>query len=130
MSELRILTTDAAFVDDLNGAGIEGMTAKYDPTMAYDSAEHLAEIVIGGIAAESIRLLREWIVERFKKTPPRQFTVVSGDNATNIISYVEHEKEPTPRKKPVATASNRKKPARRSKNIGAGTSATGKRKRQ
>ena len=41
MAELRILTTDQTFVDDLNAAGIGGVTAKYDPTIAYDSAEHL-----------------------------------------------------------------------------------------
>ena len=110
MAELRILTTDQTFVDDLNAAGIGGVTAKYDPTMAYDLAEHLLEIVIGGIAAELIRLLRERIVERFKKTPPKQFTIVnSGNNAVNIINYVDSDAKPAQRKKLTTTKKTKHK---------------------
>ncbi len=45
--ELKVFTTDAAFVDDINSAVIEGVRAAYRPTAAYDGAEHLFEIVLG-----------------------------------------------------------------------------------
>ena len=104
MSELRILITDETFVDDLNAAGIEGIYAEHDPTMAYDTVEHIYEIVVTGIAVKSFELFAQWLIDRLKKKPPEQFTIVnSGENAVNIINYISSEAKRAQRRKPPAT---------------------------
>ncbi len=111
MAELRVLTTDENFVGELNAAGIEGVRADYRPTMAYDSAEHIFEILITGLTLEAFKLFGKWVVQRFKKTPPKQFTIVGGDNSVNIINYIEGEtKRAQTRKQTPAKIAKRKKP--------------------
>ncbi len=112
MSELRVLTTDEGFVEDLNAAGIDGVRAEYRPTMAYDSAEHILEIVITGLTLKAFELFGQWIVQRFRKAPPSQFTIVnSGENAINIINYIDNEVKRAQRQKPTATRAVKRKKA-------------------
>lgn len=75
MLKLRVITTDEKFVEDLNSAGIEGVRASYRPTMAYDSAEHIFEIVVTAGTGAILKLVGEWTINRFKRNPPKEITI-------------------------------------------------------
>jgi len=103
MLELHVFTTDQEFVADLNAAGIDGVRAEYRPTMAYDSMEHLCEIVLMAATAEALRLAAAVIVDRLKKKPPTQMevdgkTVINGDNNVMLIvnNFIEHHDKDKP----------------------------------
>jgi len=91
MLELKVITTDQAFVDDLNSAGIKGVRADYRPTMAYDSAEHILEIVVTASTAAVLKLVGDWIIARFKtKSPTTQITInnqtiINGETVVTVI---------------------------------------------
>jgi hypothetical protein len=98
MLNIRILTTDQTLVPELNSSGIAGASAKYDPTMAYDSAERVCEIVISAIATGGLKLAGEWLVARWKKKPPSQISinnqvVNNAEHVTIIINNVVIEKK-------------------------------------
>lgn len=76
MFEISVDTMHQTFVENLNSAGIEGVRAKYRPTMAYDTAgEYFREIVIVAASAEAVRLLKEWLIWFIKREPPKEITV-------------------------------------------------------
>jgi hypothetical protein len=99
MLELRVFTTDETFVEDLNAAGIEGVRADYRPTMAYDSAEHVYEIVIGAASGAALKFAADWIMLRLKKQIPSQMVinncyVKNSENVTIIINnYVSTQNQ-------------------------------------
>ncbi len=64
--KIKIMTTDGTFVEGLNGAGIKGVRAEYRPTMAYDSAEHICEIVVTAIGSTALKLAADWIIAHWK----------------------------------------------------------------
>ncbi len=92
MLEIRVFTTDETFVEDLNAAGIEGVRADYRPTMAYDSAEHVFEIVIGAVSAAALKFAADWIMLRLKKQPPSQMVINNCDvtNAENVAIIINN----------------------------------------
>ncbi|HTT85642.1 MAG TPA: hypothetical protein VMF67_19365 [Rhizomicrobium sp.] len=87
MFEITVMTTDHAFVGDLNSAGIEGVRAQYRPTMAYDDARGVVEIVVTAAAVEGLKLAGHWIADRFRKAPADQM-VINNQNITNSDNVV------------------------------------------
>jgi hypothetical protein len=87
MLEITIMTTDHAFVGDLNSAGIEGVRAQYRPKMAYDDARGVAEIVVTAAAVEGLKFAGNWIAERFRKAPADQM-FINNQNITNSDNVV------------------------------------------
>jgi hypothetical protein len=87
MLEIRVFTTDQSFVGDLNSASIEGVKAKYRPTMAYDSAEHVFEIIITVAAPVALTLIKNLLVERLKKEVPKQLVIHNQvvNNAEGVV---------------------------------------------
>ena len=72
---LNVTTTDQAFVEDLNCASIEGVTAEYRPTIAFDSTEHILQIVVTLVAPTvpiAVKSFAEWVVGYVKKDPSKQ----------------------------------------------------------
>jgi hypothetical protein len=93
MLELHVFTTDQEFVADLNAADIDGVRAEYRPTMAYDSMEHVCEIVLTAAIAEGLRLAAAMIADRLKKKTPKQMevdgkNVINGNN--NVLTVVNN----------------------------------------
>jgi hypothetical protein len=74
MIELTIITTDQTFLKDLNFAEIEGVSAEYRPTMAFDTAETILTIVVTAVASTGLKLLADWALSRLKNTPPPNAT--------------------------------------------------------
>lgn len=89
MLEISVITTDQTFVKDLNSAGIEGVQAESRPTMAFDSTEHIQEIVVMALTSTGLKLAAEWLVGRLKKDPSKQIIVnnqtINNNNADNIV---------------------------------------------
>jgi len=92
MLELSVITTDQTFVKDLNSAGIEGVRAEHRPTMAYDSAEHILEIVVGAAAPVALKFVADWLLARLKKAPPpTQLTINhQNTNAQNLVTIINN----------------------------------------
>jgi hypothetical protein len=96
MFELSVITTHQSFVEGLNSAGIEGVRAKYRPTMAYDTGvEHVLEIIVTAATAEGLRLTANWIVRYLKREPPREITINNQtiNNAENVVMIVHNHIE-------------------------------------
>jgi hypothetical protein len=102
MLKLKVITTDQRFVEDLNSAGIKGVRADYRPAMAYDTGgEHVFEIVVTAATAGMLKLVGDWIIDRFKRTPPTQITINNQtiinaetiQNAINICIDVNTDKD-------------------------------------
>lgn len=98
MLEVRIITTDENLVDGLNSAGIDGVRAEYQPTMAYDTAEHICEIVVAAVAPAALKLVATWLAARWKKDKPKQasinnHTVIHADQVVTIINNYVIEKQ-------------------------------------
>jgi hypothetical protein len=100
MLELHVFTTDQDLVDDLNAAGIEGVRADYRPTMAYDTMEHLCEIVLSAMTVEGLKLAGIMIADRLRRKPPSRMDInhitINGDNnvVTIINNFIErHDKD-------------------------------------
>ncbi len=97
MLEINIMTTDQTFVEGLNSAEIEGVRAEYRPTMAYDSAEHICEIVVTAIGSTALKLAAEWIIARWKKEKPKEACVNNqifnnAEQITNIVNnFIEKQ---------------------------------------
>jgi hypothetical protein len=90
ISKLSI-TTDQKFVELLNSAGIKGVIAKYHPTMAYDSAEHVSEILVTAMGSVALKLLAEWIIMYWNKEKPSKMiinnhTVSNAEQIATIIN--------------------------------------------
>ncbi len=99
MLEIRLLTTDQTFVEALNSAGIDGVRADYDPTMAYDTAEHICEIVIRALGPTALTLAAQWVAARWRKEKPKQASinnhvVANADQVVTIINNYITEKQP------------------------------------
>jgi hypothetical protein len=92
MLEISVTTTDQSFVQDFNSAGIEGVRADYRPTMAFDSFEHVLQIVVESVTAAGLKLAIDWIIERRKKAPTNQITVNSQviENSGNVIIIINN----------------------------------------
>ena len=90
--EISVLTTDQTFVEGLNAAGIQGVRAEYRPTMAYDSTEHICEIVIVAIGTVGLHLVADWIVARWNKEKPKQMDLnkVTINNADQIVTVINN----------------------------------------
>jgi predicted RNase H-like HicB family nuclease len=97
--EIKVLTTDEGFVAGLNSAGIEGIHAQYRPTMAYDSAEHICEIVITAIGSLGLRLAGDWIIARWKNDKPTEASInnqiVSNAEQVTVIvnNFIEKQEK-------------------------------------
>ena len=92
MLEIRVLTTDETFVEDLNAAGIEGVRADFRPTMAYDSADRVVEIVIGAVSGAALKFVSDWIILRLRKQLPSQMVINNCDvkNAENVTIIINN----------------------------------------
>lgn len=75
MLEIQILTTDNRLVDDLNSAIIDGVHAEYRPTLAFDSTEHILQIVIVAAAPAALSMAARWLADRFKNQLPTRLDV-------------------------------------------------------
>jgi hypothetical protein len=87
MLELNVFTTDLSFVEDLNFAKIEGISATYrPPSMAYDSAEQVFDIVVSASSSIGLGLVTNWIYGRFRTKPPKELTINNQTiiNAENV----------------------------------------------
>jgi hypothetical protein len=101
MLELKVKTWDRAFVDDLNSAEIEGARAAHRPTLAYDSPEHIFEIVIMAATPAALRLVADWIAARLKAKPTPQDrpmiinnqTITKAETVVTIINNYVGTKE-------------------------------------
>jgi hypothetical protein len=87
MFEIRVFTTDQTLVGGINSANIEGVKAEYKPTMAYDSAEHVFEIIITVAAPVALALIKDLLVERLKKEVPKQLVIHNQvvNNAEGVV---------------------------------------------
>jgi hypothetical protein len=101
MLKISVITTDQTFVKDLNSAAIEGVRADHRPTMAYDSAEHVLEIVITAATSVGLKLVADWLLARLKNAPPpTQLTINSQTiNAENVVTVINNyiDAQPTPK---------------------------------
>jgi len=90
MLELKVKTWDRAFADDLNSAEIEGVRAAHRPTMAYDSPEHVFEIVITAATPVALKFVADWIAARLKAkpTPQDRPTIINNQTLTNAETVV------------------------------------------
>jgi len=90
MLAINVTTTDQAFVEDLNSASIEGVTAEYRPTMAFDSTEHILQIVVTLVAPIAFKSFVDWIFFRYVKKGPSKQQIIniniknSHDSIVNI----------------------------------------------
>lgn len=91
--EISATTTDQTFVADLNAAKIEGVRASYRPTMAFDSADHIVQLVISMVPSAAT-LFAAWLNQRSKKNPAQPTLtinnqpVINGENVTVIIQQI------------------------------------------
>jgi len=97
MLKIHVTTADGAFVGDLNAAKIEGVRAEYRPTMAVDSMEHIAQIVVVVASQVGGRLFSEWLASRLKKplTPPiaiNNYTTINAQNVVQIIQRIAKQR--------------------------------------
>lgn len=100
MLEIKVFTTDHALVDDINSSGIGNVKAEFRPTMAYDTAEHLVEVVITVIAPTALALLKDWLVGRWTAKVPKQLQIQNKvvTNAESIVVIVQNINLPDDRK--------------------------------
>jgi len=90
--QIKVITTDPDFVADLKIANIEGIEAFYRPTMAFDTAEHIFQIVVQGSATVALNLFSAWLYDRIKSHKAKkmllnnQDVVSAPDKITTIIN--------------------------------------------
>jgi hypothetical protein len=101
MLEISVITTDQTFVKDLNSSGIEGVRADHRPTMAYDSAEHVLEIVVTAAGPVALKFLADWLLARLRKAPTTQLTINHQTiNAENVVTVINNFIDTPPKPKP------------------------------
>ena len=91
MLEIDVTTTDGAFVSGLNAAKLEGVRAEYRPTMAFDTAEHICQIIVS-MAPSAATLFTAWLTHRLKKTPAPPTVTINNHttiNAQNVVQIIQ-----------------------------------------
>lgn len=91
-AEVKVTTTDETLVRDLNSAGLEGVRAEYRPTMAFDSAERVLEVVLQVASPTAGMLLAKWLQIRLQKPNARTSTTIVNQttiNAQNVAVVIE-----------------------------------------